>query len=219
VKDKQQGTVLDFEMGIADGMPEEYWQTDTSFHRDWFLKTEENAELNHDARTLKELLVDIISKRGSLLLNVAVYPDGSIPDDQFAILEEFGKWLNANSEAIYATEPWKIYGEGGAADGGKFKERRVSSEPWDYSVHRFTCNKDRKTLYIHIFGEPAGKEITISSLANKKLFKGKVKKVSLVGGSDEIKWAMKTQGLSIQMPEQLSFTTCNILKVNTSGLW
>jgi alpha-L-fucosidase len=218
VKDKQQGTILDFEMGIADGMPEEYWQTDTSLHQDWFLKTEENAKLLHDVRTLKELFIDIISKRGSLLLNVAINHDGSIPDDQFAILEEFGAWLSANSEAIYATEPWKIYGEGGVAEGGKFKERRVNTEPWDSSVHRFTCNKDKKTLYIHIFGNPAGKEITISSLADKKLFKSKVKKVSLIGCSDDIKWSMKPEGLSVQMPGQIAFTTCNILKVSTGGL-
>jgi alpha-L-fucosidase len=206
-------------MGIADGMPDEYWQTDTSFHQDWFLKTEENVKLHHDVRTLKELLVDIISKRGSLLMNVAINHDGSIPEDQFAILEEFGKWLDANGEAIYATEPWKIHGEGGATVGGKFKERRVNSEPWDFNVHRFTCNKDRKTLYIHVFGNPAGQEITIGSLADKKLFKGKVKKISLIGGGDNLKWSMTPQGLKIRIPEQLSFANCNILKVNTSGLW
>jgi alpha-L-fucosidase len=218
VKKKQQGTMLDVEMGSPDGMPDEYWQTDTSFHQDWFLKTEEHTELLHNVRTLKELFIDIISKRGSLLLNVAVYHDGSIPDNQFAILEEFGKWLEASGEAIYATEPWKIYGEGGATVSGKFNERRVNSEPWDYNVCRFTCNKDRKTLYIHIFGDPASKEITISSLADKKLFRGKVRKISLIGGSNDVKWSMKPQGLTVQMPEQLSFTTCNILKVTTSGL-
>jgi alpha-L-fucosidase len=218
VKNKHKGLILDVEMGIVDGMPDEYWQTDTSLHQDWFLKTEENMALLHDVRTLKELFIDIISKRGSLLLNVAVYHDGSIPEDQFAILDEFGKWLDANSEAIYATEPWKIYGEGGVTVGGKFKERRVNSEPWDYNVRRFTCNKDRKTLYIHVFGDPAGKEITISPLADKKLFRGRVKNISLIGGSNDIKWSMKPQGLTVQMPDQLSFTTCNILKVITSGL-
>jgi alpha-L-fucosidase len=219
VKKAQQGTLIDVEMGIADGLQNEYWQTDTSFHKDWFLKTEENTELLHNAKTLKELLVDVISKRGSLLLNIAVNHDGTIPEDQFAIMEEFGAWLNANGEAIYETEPWKIYGEGGATESGKFKERRKNAEPWDYTVHRFTCNRDKKTLYIHIFGNPAGREITINSLADRKLFKGKVKKVSLIGGNDDIKWSMKPQGLSVRLPERLSFTDCNILRVNTTGLW
>jgi alpha-L-fucosidase len=220
VKDKQQGTILDFEMGIADGMPAEYWQTDTSFNKDWFLKTEENAELNHNARTLTELVVDIVSKRGCILLNVAVYPDGSVPDDQFAVLEEFGAWLNANGEAIYATEPWKIHGIGGAAEGGKFKERRVNSEPWNYDVHRFTCHKDKKTLYIHIFGNPAGEEINIPLLGNKDLFNGKIKKVSLLGKDGEsIKWSLKPEGLTIRVPENLAYKNCNIFKVKTTGLW
>jgi alpha-L-fucosidase len=201
-------------------MPAEYWQTDTSFNKDWFLKTEENAELNHNARTLTELVVDIVSKRGCILLNVAVYPDGSVPDDQFAVMEEFGTWLNANGEAIYATEPWKIHGTGGAAEGGKFKERRVNSEPWNYDVHRFTCNKDKKTLYIHIFGNPAGEEINIPSLGNKDLFNGKIKKVSLLGKNGEsIKWSLKPQGLTIRVPENLAYKNCNIFKVTTTGLW
>ncbi|KAA6315969.1 hypothetical protein EZS27_033651, partial [termite gut metagenome] len=218
-KDKQQGTILDFEMGIADGMPAEYWQTDTSFNKEWFLKTEENFELNHDARTLKELLVDIVSKRGSILLNVAVYPDGSIPDDQFAVLEEFGAWLNANEEAIYATEPWKIHGIGGVAEGGKFKERRVNSIPWDSNVHRFTCNKDKKTIYIHVFGNPVG-DLYFPLLANKALFNGKVKNVSLLGRANEsVKWSMKPQGLNIQVPQNLPDKNCNIFKVITTGLW
>jgi alpha-L-fucosidase len=219
VKGKQQGTVLDFEMGIADGMPKEYWQTDTSFNKDWFLKTEENTELNHNARTLTELLVDIISKRGSLLLNMAVYPDGTVPDDQFAVMEEFSQWLNANGEAIYSTEPWKIYGEGGAAESGTFKERRVNSTPWDSSVRRFTCNKDKKTLYIHVFGHPAG-DLYFPPLVNKDLFNGKVKKVSLLGRENEsIKWSMKPQGLNIQIPQNLPYKYCNIFKVTTTGLW
>jgi alpha-L-fucosidase len=215
----QAGTILDYEKGIAEGIQPEYWQTDTSFDESWFLKkTEDKDKLHHNARTLKELLVDIISKRGVLMFNIAVNHDGSIPADQFAIMEEFGAWLNANSEAIHATEPWKTFGEGGEAAAGHFNERRVESTPWTHDVHRFTCSKDHKTLYIHVFGDPAGKELMIGSLANKAFFRGKVKNVSLIGSNEKVQWSMKPQGLTIQMPEKLAFTDCNILKVTTSGL-
>jgi alpha-L-fucosidase len=220
VKKPQAGTILDFEKGVDDKIADEYWQTDTSMNEDWFLKPEGiDNQLHHNVRSLKELLVDIISKRGSLLLNVAVNADGSIPSDQFVILEEFGEWLHANSEAIYETTPWKIYGENGASTGGHFNERRVKSKAWDSDVRRFTCNKDNKTLYIHIFGNSAGREITIDSLANKDLFRGKVKKITLIGKGDaSLQWSMKPQGLSVQLPEKLAFADCNILKVVTTGL-
>jgi alpha-L-fucosidase len=218
IKGDKQGTIHDYEMGIAAGMAKEYWQTDTSLNKDWFLRTEDH-ELNHNARSLKELLADIVSKRGCLLLNIAVNPDGSIPADQFAIMEEFGQWLNPNGEAVYATEPWKIFGEGGESGGGHFSERRVTSEPWNHNIIRFTCHKDKKTLYAFVFGNPAGREITVGSLANKQLFRGKVKNVSLVGGGDvSLNWSMKPQGLSVLFPEKLAFADCNILKINTTGL-
>ncbi|KAA6300202.1 MAG: hypothetical protein EZS26_003653 [Candidatus Ordinivivax streblomastigis] len=216
VKSPQAGTVLDFEQGIADGLQPEYWQTDTSFTEKWFLKA--NDPLRQNARSLKELLVDIVSKRGVLMLNLAIYPDGSIPADEFAVMEEFGAWLNANSEAIHETEPWKIHGAGGKAPGGHFNERSVKSDPWSHDVHRFTCNKDGKTLYVHIFGDPAGKEIHISELADKNLFSGKIKKVSLIGANHSIKWSVKPQGLSVVMPDKLAFSDCNVLKIKTTHL-
>jgi alpha-L-fucosidase len=222
VKEPQTGTVLDFERGIADGIQAEYWQTDTTIGGEWFIKfdKEGKCELLHNARTLKELLVDIVSKRGVLMLNVSVYQDGSIPAEQLAIMEEFGAWLTANSEAIHDTEPWKIYGEGGEATSGHFNERTTKSTPWTHDVRRFTCNKDKKMLYVHVFGDPAGKEVIIDSLANKKLFNGKVKKVSLVDSNNEpLKWSMQSNGLHVNIPAKVSFKDCNVLKITTTGLW
>ena len=164
---------------------------------------------------MQSLVCGFTVGRGILLLNIAVRADGSIPSDQFEVMEEFGAWLKGNREAIYDTQPWKKYGEGGTTAGGHFNERGVNSEPWDHHVLRFTCNKAQTALYVHTFGNPAGKEIVVNSLsANSGLFSGKIKKVSLIGSNASVQWSMKNDGLHINMPVKLPFKDCNVLKIN-----
>jgi len=221
VKQPQKGTILDFEKGVAEDIQDEYWQTDTTIADDWFLKTNPDGSsvMLHNARSLKELLVDIVSKRGVLLLNIAARPDGTIPQDQLIVMDELGKWIEGNGEAIFDTQPWKIFGEGGLTTGGHFKERRISSTPWAFNVYRFTRDKNNKILYIHIFGDPAGKEIIINSLAEKAgLFTTRITKVTVIGNTAPVKWTNHENGLTIFMPDKLDYTDCNVIRVETTGL-
>jgi alpha-L-fucosidase len=54
---------------------------------------------------LINLLVDIVSKNGNLLLGVGPAADGSIPPLQADRLMKLGAWLQVNGEAIYGTRP------------------------------------------------------------------------------------------------------------------
>lgn len=221
VKSKQVGTITVVEKGVADGIQEQPWQTETTLADDWFNKPNDDgsSRLLHDARSLKEMLVDVVSKRGNFMVNVALNADGSIPQDQFYIMEDVGNWVVGNSEAIYDTEPWKIYGEGGDMKSGHFNERGINSRPWDYKVIRFTRDRNNKILYAHILGDPSGKKITISCLSPEKgLFTGKIRKISLIGSLEGIEWNLNTSGLDISMPEELKFRNCNVLKIETTGL-
>ena len=58
------------------------------------------------------MLADIVSKNGNLMLSVPFQRDGTPDSDEIKIVSEIGAWLKVNGEAIYATRPWKIYGEG-----------------------------------------------------------------------------------------------------------
>ena len=221
VKSPEAGTILDFEKGVSEGIQKDYWQTDITLAEDWFLKPnpDGSSNLRHNARSLKERLVDTVSKRGVLLLCVAIRADGTIPADQTIILDELGLWLKGNGEAIYNTHPWKVCGEGGEAADGDFDERGITSKPWDSSVLRFTVNKLNTTLYVHVFGDPTAMDLIVQSMAaDKQLFTGKIRRVSVIGSHARVKWSMQSNGLHIKIPSKLGFNDCNVLKIETTGL-
>lgn len=53
--------------------------------------------------TLVHMFLDIISKGGSLALNVTPRPDGMLPLDQVHAIRCMGRFLNTNAEGIYET--------------------------------------------------------------------------------------------------------------------
>lgn len=68
-----------------------------------------NAQLS-DYYTIKELLrqlADTISKGGNLLVDVGPTKEGTIPLIMQDRLQQLGKWLNINGEAVYKTTAWK----------------------------------------------------------------------------------------------------------------
>ena len=132
------------------------------------------------------MLADIVSKNGNLLLNIPVRADGSIDDQEEKILNEIGDWLHINGEAIYATRPWKTYGEGGEMAG---TERKYS--PKDI---RFTRAKDGSTLYAIVLGEPM-EPVRITSLAAER-----ITSVSLLGSDAKVDWKQNPDALVIQIP-------------------
>jgi len=63
-------------------------------------------------RDAVHLLVDIVVKGGNLLLNIGPAPDGTWPDGAYKLLDDIGKWMKVNGEAIYGTRAMAPYKEG-----------------------------------------------------------------------------------------------------------
>ena len=53
-----------------------------------------------------------MSKNGNLLLNFPLPNSGELDFEEMEVLEGITAWMQINSEGIYSTRPWKIYGEG-----------------------------------------------------------------------------------------------------------
>lgn len=194
---QERTAVLDIERGKLDDMRSEYWQTDTSVcKKSWgYIK-------DHDYKSVGSIvhdLVDIVSKNGCLLLNIAPRPDGTIPEEQQHILMEIGRWLEVNGEAIYGTRPWKVYGEGPTkAIGGEFKD--TAGEPFTGRDIRFTIKDD--VLYAIVLDWP-GEEMIIRSLStNLRLYSGQIDSVRLLGSDDRIEWSHDEIGLRMKMPSR-----------------
>ena len=99
--------VEDVERGIKDTASQYPWQTDTSIG-DWYYRTGQKYKT---ATEVIQMLVDIVSKNGNLLINVVQTPEGDLEPDMLQILDEIGVWTAANGEGIYGSRPWKTFGE------------------------------------------------------------------------------------------------------------
>lgn len=103
---------FDVERGALKNISSVPWQTCTSIAKNSWGYTE-----NNNFKSVRHVvcdLIDIVSKNGMMLLNVGPRADGTITDEETAVLLAMGKWLTVNGEGIYDTVPWKAFGEGRA---------------------------------------------------------------------------------------------------------
>ena len=84
------------------------WETCMTMGNSWSYKPNDNYK---PSRQLIHLLVDIVAKGGNFLLNIGPDPDGQLPKPAVERLQEIGRWMQVNSEAIYGTRavaPYKV---------------------------------------------------------------------------------------------------------------
>jgi alpha-L-fucosidase len=65
-----------------------------------------------------DMLVDIVSKNGNLLLNFPLPASGELDPDERKVLAGITEWMEQNGEGIFSTRPWKVNGEGPHAEAG-----------------------------------------------------------------------------------------------------
>lgn len=191
--------VFDKERGIVDGIWPQPWQTDTCIGH-WHY--DRNAKYKTPKRVI-DMLVDVVSRNGNLLLNFPLNTHGSLDPAEQKILAAITSWMDVNSEAIHGTRPWKIFGEGPnivkPMPGQKYNE--TNRKDFTHEDVRFTT-KD-KTLYAFFMGWPEQKQLTISALATSRPYvAGKIEHIKLLGHHGKISWLQNEKGTTVELPEQ-----------------
>ncbi len=90
------------EQGIPVSRPkDEYWELCMTMNDSWgFQPNDTNYK---PVNLIIRIFADVIGMGGNLLLDIGPKADGTIPEEQVAILKELGRWTSKHSEAIYGT--------------------------------------------------------------------------------------------------------------------
>lgn len=201
---QRRSMVFDIERGQSNKIEALPWQTCTCIGNWHYDRRVYDNQGYKSAQTVVHTLIDVVSKNGNLLLSVPVRGNGTIDDQERAIVEEIGRWIAVNGEGIYDTRPWAVFGEGPvAADAGApmsgagFNEGK--GKPFSASDIRFTAKGE--TVYAFLMGWPETGELAIQSMGSGAPHLARpVKRVELLGSGVALAFRQTADGLRVTLP-------------------
>ena len=184
------------EQGVPVTRPaDKYWELCMTMNDSWgYQPTDQNYKT---PQMLLRTFVDCLSMGGNLLLGIGPREDGSIPDEQVAILKAFGRWIDKHKEAVYETR---------------------AGIPSEHFQGYTTLNPAGDILYLYIPYRPNG-PLEIKGLMNK------VHRVWVVGNGailpfkvhNKNYWNDVPGNLYIDVPEQVLDENITVIAVLLDG--
>ena len=185
------------EQGVPVVRPEsKYWELCYTMNDSWGYQ--HNDKNFKTPQMLLRSFVDCISMGGNMLLDFGPKADGTIPEEEVAILKEFGRWTNKHKEAIYDTR---------------------AGIPGEHFRGGYTAlNQDGDILYLYIPNKPNG-PLELKGIANN------VNRVWVVGNGsmlnykvyNKLYWSAVPGIVYIDLPEHVQDEQITVVAVLLDG--
>lgn len=159
------------EQGVPVVRPEDkYWELCMTMNDSWgYQHTDSNYKSPY---ILLRTFVDCLSNGGNLLLDIGPKEDGTIPEEQVAVLKEFGRWTKKHKEAVYDTR---------------------AGIPAEHFQGYTTLNKAGDILYLYLPYKPNG-VVEVKGLVNK------VNRVWVVGNGAMLSYKVHNKTTGVMCP-------------------
>ena len=164
------------------------FQTETSIS-EWHYRT---GQEYLDAKEIVTLLLENVSRNGTMLLNLTQHDQGHLDPEVIQIAKDIGAWLDVNVEAIYGSRPFEVYGEENV---------------------RYTRNNG--FVYATML-DWKDSVVTLNSLYADGSTIGEVSKVELLGSEIEINFEQDENGLTI-MPKNTAMKLSDIADLSLAA--
>ena len=197
---QQECLTWDIERGIPATIQENYWQTCTCLG-EWFYSRDRYDRGDYkSAQLVVQMLLDIISKNGNMLLSVPLRGDGTPDDKELAILSDLGDWMTLNGEGVFGTRPWKIFGEGPIADAADASGGTSFNEGTNYSAQDVRYVQKEGKVYASVLAWPSAPTFCFKSFSvASTYYSGRVSEVELLGYGP-VSFEQDLLGLTVAVP-------------------
>jgi alpha-L-fucosidase len=175
------------------------WQTDDKSV--WYTWCHiQNAQYKTPTFLIHQLC-EVVSKNGTLLLNVGPTKEGDFAPEMVSVLHEIGDWLEVNGEAIYGTRPFKVYGEGPTVQTTERILHAHQIKPFTSEDIRFT-QRDGVTYAIAL-GWPYAGKLSVKALRVGGELAAEISGITMLGHNEPLSFARDEVALTVTLPGEM----------------